>query len=169
MEYDWSMFRLRITTQATVQQVYDALSSQQQIEQWFLRSAIFSKATGGQRLPDEKVQPGDSYHWLWYGYDDFAKETGEVFMANGSNHFGFTFGYTLAKPMQVEVTIFQQQGETVIQLVQSNIPTDEKSKASFHIGCMQGWGFYLANLKSVLEGGIDLRNRNVDIKEVINS
>ena len=41
--------------------------------------------------------------------------------------------------------------------------------ASIYVDCSYGWTFFLANLKSVLEGGIDLRNRNVDIKNVVNS
>lgn len=40
---------------------------------------------------------------------------------------------------------------------------------NYHIGCTKGWNFYLTNLKSLLEGGIDLRNRNKGLKEVINS
>jgi hypothetical protein len=34
---------------------------------------------------------------------------------------------------------------------------------------MEGWVFYLANLKSFPEGGIDLRNKNEKLKSVINS
>lgn len=37
-----------------------------------------------------------------------------------------------------------------------------------HIGYKTGWTFYLANLKSILEGGIDLRNRNPDAGEMLN-
>jgi hypothetical protein len=32
------------------------------------------------------------------------------------------------------------------------------------VQCQLGWTFYLANLKSVIEGGVDLRNKNVDLK-----
>lgn len=37
------------------------------------------------------------------------------------------------------------------------------------VGCGEGWVFYLANLKSILEGGIDLRNKNDAIRNVLNS
>ena len=47
------------------------------------------------------------------------------------------------------------------------IGPDEKLR--LYIGCGEGWTFYLANLKSMLEGGIDLRNKNDKIKGVINS
>ena len=35
--------------------------------------------------------------------------------------------------------------------------------------CGEGWAFYLTNLKSHLEGGIDLRNRNERITGVVNA
>lgn len=37
------------------------------------------------------------------------------------------------------------------------------------LSCKTGWTSYLANLKSVLEGGIDPRNKNEQLKAVINS
>ena len=59
------------------------------------------------------------------------------------------------------------KGETVVELTQSRIPEDENR--GIYVDCSYGWTFYLANLKSVLEGGIDLRNKNVDIQNVVNS
>ena len=46
-------------------------------------------------------------------------------------------------------------------------PTDDKAKENWHIGCKTGWTFYMANMKSMLEGGIDLRNKNEKIQNVI--
>jgi hypothetical protein len=34
---------------------------------------------------------------------------------------------------------------------------------------MTGWTFYLANLKSVLEGGLDLRNKNARLQRLVNA
>jgi hypothetical protein len=56
-----------------------------------------------------------------------------------------------------------------VELVQEEIPTDENGKQIFHLGCKSGWTFYLANLKSIFEGGIDLRNRNTKLQDVLNS
>ncbi|MNF09593.1 hypothetical protein D3C80_2102910 [compost metagenome] len=63
----------------------------------------------------------------------------------------------------------QEEGETVVEITQSEIPTDERSKVYYHLGCSEGWTFYLANLKSVAEGGLDLRNKNEKIKRVVSS
>jgi hypothetical protein len=40
---------------------------------------------------------------------------------------------------------------------------------NYHVGCKAGWTFYLANLKSILEGGIDMRNKKTRLKEMLNS
>jgi hypothetical protein len=85
--------------------------------------------------------------------------------ANGSDLVSFVF----AGHCVVTVTIGTLDDETIVQLTQGNIPVGEEGKVDIHIGCMQGWTFYLANLKSILEGGIDLRNRNIRIGKVINS
>ena len=67
------------------------------------------------------------------------------------------------------VTIKKEEGETIVELVQDNIPDDEHGKQYWHIGCKTGWTFYFANMKSRYEGGIDLRNRNEKLQQVINS
>jgi len=54
-------------------------------------------------------------------------------------------------------------------LWQENIPTDEKAKVSWHLGCATGWTFYLTNLKSILEGGLDLRNKDELLTNVVNA
>ena len=69
----------------------------------------------------------------------------------------------------MSVSITAEDGVTVVELVQENIPIDDLSRVNYHLGCLTGWTFYLANLKSVLEGGIDLRNKNQNLLKVINS
>jgi hypothetical protein len=103
--------------------------------------------------------------WLWYGYPDNVFEKKEIIEVNGKDfiQFGFT-GNCI-----VSVKLYTQEGETIIELTQENIPPDDNPATNLHIGCGEGWTFYLANLKSYLEGGIDLRNKNIKIQAVINS
>lgn len=67
------------------------------------------------------------------------------------------------------MTLEQVDGWVRVALVQEQIPTDDESKFQFHIGCQMGWSFYLANLKSLYEGGIDLRYKKEKFTQVINS
>ncbi len=57
----------------------------------------------------------------------------------------------------------------MVELTQKNIPTDDESKQDIRLGCDSGWSFFLVNLKSIYEGGLDLRNKNADLKRMINS
>ena len=90
---------------------------------------------------------------------------GEIIAANGVDRLKFSFH----DPMTVSVSIFREGGVSIVELVQENIPLDEDSRKNYFVGCGEGWTFYLANLKSVLEGGLDLRNKDEKIRSVINS
>jgi uncharacterized protein YndB with AHSA1/START domain len=145
--------------------VYAAWSTQAGLETWFLRKASFTSSSGTPRGANDPVQSGDTYKLLWHGDDDNAEEYGEILEANGTDALTFIFG----SAGTVTTTIKTEQGETIVELMQENIPTDEKNKVNYHIGCSTGWTFYLANLKSVLEGGLDLRNKNAALKNVVSA
>jgi uncharacterized protein YndB with AHSA1/START domain len=164
-DLDLSSFVKRIPIHVPTQAIYDAWSTQEGLESWFLRDAIFTDSSGHVRAPQEKIQQDDSYEWRWHGYPDSTNEKNRVLAANGTNYIQFNF----AGPCIVTVSIKQESGETVCELIQSNFPDDEEAKLFLHFDCGTGWTFYLANLKSILEGGIDLRNKNENIKQVINS
>jgi uncharacterized protein YndB with AHSA1/START domain len=163
--YDWSRFELRINVNAPVETIYKAWATQEGIESWFLRDAKYYTSENRLRQSDELISSGDRYTWLWHGYSDDTVEHNDIIEANGLDLVSFVFaGHCI-----VTVVIGLLDNETIVQLTQENIPTGEEGKVNIHIGCMEGWTFYLANLKSILEGGIDLRNRNINIGKVINS
>lgn len=161
--HDWSTFTQRVPVRATIQQLYDAWATQAGLERWFLRKAEFTQLDKTVRDRTSRVQQGDAYEWLWHGWSNDVVERGTVLEANGKDFFKFSFG----KAGVVGVTIKTEQGFFLVELVQTSIPTDEDSKAYFHVGCTKGWVFYLTNLKSILEGGIDLRNKDVNLKNVV--
>jgi len=163
--YDWSKFTQRIPVKADKQKIYDAWATPAGLEHWFLRSAKFKTAEGNAREQNQHVQAGDTYEWNWFGWSDDTSEHGKILEANGKDFFKFIFG----KAGIVSVTIKTEENQTIVELVQEEIPTDEKSKVSFHLGCSTGWTFYLANLKSLYEGGLDLRNKNERVKRVVNA
>lgn len=163
--YNWKEFTKRIPIRTSAKAVYDAWTTQQGLESWFLRLAQFTKADGSLRLKNSHTEAGDKYRWQWFGYDETVKEESEIISANGWDRleFGFSGGCI------VTVSIKQEQGETICELRQQMPMEDVKEQQYFFIECGAGWGFYLTNLKSVLEGGHDLRNKNVNLKQVITS
>ena len=163
--YDWSKFVKRITVNAPLERIYEAWTTKKGLESWFLRSAEFKSSDGNLLPASQRVVINDTYEWFWHGWDDNTVENGKILEADGKDYLKFVFG----KAGTVSVKIFSEAGEIVVELLQEKIPIDEKDKVNYHMGCSTGWTFYLANLKSVLEGGIDLRNKNVKIFNVVNS
>jgi uncharacterized protein YndB with AHSA1/START domain len=162
---DWTSFTVRVPVNASTEKLYSCWATREGMEYWFLRMSEYKSADGKERALTEQVLPGDSYTWLWHGWPDETVEHGEILECNGSDYLKFSFG----KAGNCSVFIKMEGGQQLVELVQENIPDDEQGRHYWHLGCKTGWTFYLANLKSLLEGGIDLRNRNAELKNVINS
>jgi len=163
--YDWSRFSARINVIAELDDVYAAWTTRAGLERWFLRVAEFTKPDGEVRDAASSIQRGDRYRWLWHGYDDTVVERGAIEEVNGRDSLRFTF----AGSCLVSVNMTVEGNLTFVELRQENIPLDETSRVSYHLGCMTGWTFYLANLKSILEGGIDLRNKDEKLRNLVNA
>lgn len=146
--FDWSSFTLRIPIKATMETLYAAWTNKSEIEKWFLREANYD---------------GDTYSWHWFLYEE--TERGRITQANGVDTFEFTF----AGDCLVTIKLTTDNEHTVVTLTQSNIPTDDSSKRNIRLGCHNGWSFYLVNLKSVYEGGLDLRNKDTRFKPMLNN
>ena len=89
----------------------------------------------------------------------------ELFDVSAIAFFKFSFG----KAGNCTVNIKTELGYNIVELVQENIPDDDEGKHNWHVGCKTGWTFYLANMKSLCEGGIDLRNRDEQLKNMLNA
>ena len=162
---DWSRFVVRVNVNAPVEKLYQGWATREGIEYWFLRFSEYKKADGTVRKNDEFVEKGDTYKWRWHGYPDSVTEEGTILELNGKDFFKFSFG----KAGNCAVTIKMEEGETIVELVQDNIPIDEQGMHYYHVGCKTGWTFHFANMKSIFEGGIDLRNKNESLQDMLNS
>ncbi len=164
-QHDWSKFSHKIYLNVPIGQVYDSWATRAGIENWFLRKGEFKTPEGVIKAPDAYIEKGDTYQWLWHGHPDTTTEHGVVTEANGKDRFAFVFGSA-----GVVTVALKDLGEvTEMVLTQDQIPTDEDGRWNYHVGCSTGWTFYEANIKSVLEGGMDLRNKNPAYSNVINS
>lgn len=66
------------------------------------------------------------------------------------------------------VSIYDREGESIVELQQEDIPTDSQGMHYWHPGCKTGWTFFMTNMKSLF-GGVDLRNKNVRLQEMLNA
>jgi len=161
-KHDWTSFKKRIDIKAAPHIIFDYWTKQGHIEKWFLSKAEFTAAGGNRKSTFSSVAANDTYKWMWHGSDHVAE--GKIIESNSTDLVKFTFlGCT------VSVQIKEEQGTSIVELIQSEIPLDEDSRMQSYVGCTRGWTFYMANLKSILEGGIDLRNKNLALVDMINT
>lgn len=167
--YNWTSFKVRINIKATIAAVYEMWATSAGIEKWFLRHCEVTNDKDQAKAVDDFISKGDRFLWRWHGYPDDILQRGEVLEANGADQLSFTFGQEGAEDMACIVKVYAEDGENICEIIQHNIPENEKGKSYYHIGCITGWTFFLTNLKSILEGGIDLRNKNERLQKMLNA
>ena len=160
--FDWTTFTKKIAVKASLSDIYNAWTMAEDIEKWFLSKCIFMNLNGNPIGQKKQIEKGFSYQWNWLLYD--LTEQGNIMKANGKDFIQFTF----AGECLVDVQLSVHQDMVIIELTQKNIPEDDRSKREIRLGCDAGWSFFLVNLKSVYEGGLDLRNKNSSLKGMIN-
>lgn len=161
--FDWTSFTRKIAVKANISDMYAAWTKASEIERWFLSKAIFRDSTETPIGKDKSVEIGYTYEWNWYLFD--STEHGKISEANGRDFIQFTF----AGNCLVDVKLSEQGDYVVVELTQKNIPTDDNSKQGIRLGCDSGWSFFLVNLKSIYEGGLDLRNKDTGLKGMLNN
>ncbi len=157
---DWSSFTVNIPMDIEKDKIVDSWMCQAEFEKWFLKLAEFKTRNGEIRKRTEKIHPGDTYRWQWFGWPESIEEHGEILNPREGEFVRFIFG----KAGIVAVKIVEEHDQMILRLTQENIPVDEHSKMNFHVGCKTGWTFYLSNLKSILQEGPDLRNKKSELQ-----
>ncbi|MDO3640977.1 SRPBCC domain-containing protein [Mucilaginibacter sp. L3T2-6] len=158
----WSSFKIAGDFDTDIRSLYEAWATTEGVERWFLRKANFYTVAGRIREPEEFILTEDTYEWYWHGWGDDAMEKGQILEANGTDTIKFTF----SGGSVVTVYIHSRNGISVVDLTQENIPEEPDLSKNLYVQCQLGWTFYLANLKSVIEGGLDLRNKRVDLPSI---
>ncbi|PKA83735.1 uncharacterized protein YndB with AHSA1/START domain [Ulvibacter sp. MAR_2010_11] len=161
--FDWTKFSRKLAIEANIQSLYDAWIIPAELERWFLKDADFTNAEGKSISKSQRIKIGDTYKWQWHLWD--GTEEGKITKVNGKDHLQFTFAGNCLVDVHFEI---YEKG-TIVSIAQSNIPTDDDSKQNIRLGCDNGWSFYIVNLKSVYEGGLDLRNKDPKLKPMLNN
>jgi hypothetical protein len=161
--FDWTTFTRRIAVKAKISDIYDAWTKAIELERWFLSNAVFIDKRNNVIEKETPVKKGFSYQWNWYLFD--TTEQGKILETNGKDFLQFTF----AGECLVDIKLTSQNDYVIVELKQKNIPTDDNSKQGIRLGCDTGWSFFLVNLKSVYEGGLDLRNKDNNLKGMLNN
>ncbi len=155
----WTSFKVTGDYNTDIRSLYEAWATPAGLEKWFLRKADFFALLRRLREPEEFIMKEDVYEWYWYGWDDSTCEKGQILDANGTDFLKFTF----AKDNIVSLSISSRNGVSIVELVQENIALEQDPSKNLFVQCQTGWLFYMANLKSILEGGVYLRNKKLEV------
>ena len=161
--FNWSQFTKRIQIKSDLATIYNSWAKSAELEKWFLSKAVYFDSNGKNISATENVSADCKYEWNWFAQNYF--ESGKVITANGTDLFEFTF----AGDCKVQVKLTEVKNYVLVEITQKEIPLDNNSKQNIRLGCAFGWTFYLINLKSVLEGGLDLRNKDSEMEGMVNN
>lgn len=148
-EYNWTRFKRSIFIDASPDAVFEAWIQPSQICTWFLKQADYTSKEGSLRCQSDFIATGDSYAWQWWNYA--TTEHGLIHAVDRDNR---TLAFSFAGDCRVIVRVEVIERDTILRLEQSDIPTDEQNKRDIHIGCGQGWSFWMLNLNAWLEHGV---------------
>ncbi|MBI3873171.1 MAG: SRPBCC domain-containing protein [candidate division Zixibacteria bacterium] len=168
-QFDWTQFHLGIYIRAKPEDLFPYMATAQGLCKWFLRSAGFAPGQdrpanrrAAAKLPafdtltprpeEETCRTGDRYRWEWY-YDDGVTGEGWIIEVRPPTRLAFGFG----DRMEVELSLRKQGIWCEAGLRQHKIPDTPRGHRDMHMGCRVAWTFFLTNLKSVVEGRLDLR------------
>ncbi len=139
-KYDWTQFTEKIEIRATPARVFNAWTKEKEIIRWFVSEAILQPERGGR-----------------FYMKFLTGATGEesVLAVRKNSYFKFSFG---SDGETVEVTFKKTVRGTDCILRQFGMKDTPQSRINWHMGCRNGWVFFLTNLKAYLEHKIDLRS-----------
>jgi uncharacterized protein YndB with AHSA1/START domain len=116
---------------------------------------------GNEREPGAVARAGDRFRSAWH---TGLSGEGEMLEVRDNEMVRFT----MEEGVEVEATMESlEDGSVMVTLTQTHDLSDEENLAHM-LGFKDGWAFYLANMKNVLEGGHDLRNFTHDVEHRLN-
>lgn len=156
--YDWTHFERQIFINASPEAVFRAWAVPENIVKWFIASAEYIAADNTPRKATDVVAAGDAYYWEWH---QDLRTHGTILEVVEIEKLVFTFGdKEPGSDEKIIVTVevaLQEDGVTLLRLVQENMADSPQAHVSWHMQCNLGWSFFMTNLKGFLEYGVDLR------------
>ena len=174
---DWLGFTQAIHVRASVAAAWRMLSTCEGLERWFLLRAEARTSDGRPWPRDRSLEQGALLRLTWPSADTVdaagrivpgeVGEEDEVLRTEAPQRM--RLGWYEGRGWVEFRLVPRPDGRLTVELEQRMHPTvDFKLLEGAYTGCREGWAFYLANLKCVLEHGIDLRERAPDRKQLVN-
>ena len=154
-------FSHAILLNSSIDDVFKLIATSEGICKWFMGTAKNIALNGKERNNIEIVQTSDEYEWQWLKKN--LKLKGRILEVKNPNIIRFTFS-----PLYI-VTINLSEDNNRVKLILEQECTKDFNGDSFnYFNCCVCWVFFLTNLKSVIENGIDLRETEIIDEMLIN-
>jgi len=137
--------RVQVFLRVSPKKAFKAISEPKRLERWLLDEATLSPRTGGR------------YSFRWKGG---PTHTGRVLEFVRGKHLTLTWQWPGAGDLLVtklKISATPKGRGTVVKFTHSGFPKQERW-VDLYGGAIQGWTYFLMNLKSVLEHDHDLRS-----------
>ncbi|NIP33860.1 MAG: hypothetical protein GWN18_02900 [Thermoplasmata archaeon] len=145
---EWKRLVQRIDVNAPKEAVFAAWATAKGLMGWMVFESVLIGPDGNEREPGAVARAGDRFRMGWH---TGLSGEGEVLEVRPEEMVRFT----MDQGAEVEATMEPlEDGSVMVTLTQTHGGSDEENLALM-LGFKEGWAFYLANLKSVLEGGHD--------------
>ena len=148
----WKQFQRKIYIQASPRDVFTALATTRGMRHWMLASATFYDAEQDILADDTVPSAGHTFSWQWRTGQE--PEKGRVSSLSRNQYLS----YILQEDQQsISFQLKRKGAYTHLILTQQHDFNDKDRNRQVYLEGFSQWTFLLTNLKSVLEGGKDLR------------
>ena len=142
-----------ITIKSSPEVVFKALTQADELMRWFPTRA------------ESDPRPGGKFRFIWEftNANENGSQQGEYVevVPNRKLSFTWTAESTPTIPTLVTFNLTEAGGETTVELDHSSMQDGADNKKLHDMHANQ-WGFFMMNLKSYLEAGMDLRKEKLN-------
>jgi len=157
---DYRDVRARVYVNAPMDRVYKSWATVAGLERWLTARARMLSPEGRDLGREGPAEEGGRYSWT---RADGTREDGTFVEVDNSMLLRFTFGKDVVVKVQLTLT-----SKGVLVDVHQHAQRSDAENLALALAHSSRWTFYLANLKSVLEGGADLRDARPDVEGLVN-
>jgi len=146
--HDWNVFDVHLYLDGSPAEVLRYW----QTAEGFTRFFVAEMTVGSGNGDETTLAPGSRYSWR--GIHDYSSEGQFLRITDELVEFSFGTRY------QVIVSVTPLGTGTRLHLRQSGMGDEDSEQVHGALNCRSCWIYFLVNLKSIVEYGIDLRDRN---------
>ena len=148
---DWTQFDLHVAIDAEPDRILEAWSTIDGMESFFVEMMRITRPDGVERTSQERAEPGDKFVWRW---QNGRCVLGEYRQSQADDEVRFTFGES-----KICITVKPYRSGSLLRLKQYEIPENEDARMHIHANCRGGWVYFMTVLKTLLENGVDGRDK----------